>query len=103
MNYDHLIRLQKISRYALALLAIILFVSLVDSFWEFNYTHGILLAFLIMVGIAHEGIDFYMVKNNKEQERQILALPQESLPTILPYSEERHHTFATIHTKNIKM
>ena len=103
MNYDHLIRLQKTSRYAFVLLAIILFVSLDDSFWGFNYTHGILLAFLIMVGIAHEGIDIYMVKNNKEQEQQILALPQESLPIILPHSEERHRAFANMYTKNIKM
>ena len=51
-----------------------------------------LVVFLISTAIC-VGIKIHKIKNNKQMEQLILELPKESLPTILPYSAERHDIF----------
>jgi len=77
---------------------VILFLSIFLSFFsfgagEFNYRHFLLFAILALSAATCIGISIYINKNYKKMEQLIAVLPQESLPTILPYSKERHDVF----------
>lgn len=98
MNYDHLDILKTSSIWVLIISAICIFAGLPGSSSGFNIFYIMLTVALILSISTLVGLLLYIEKNNDTQEHLISALPQESLPIILPYSMERHRAFQNIAT-----
>lgn len=91
MNYD---KLEKPNTISISILIVSIIMSLVGlGIGEFNFMH-FFFAILALSASACIGISTYKNKNSEEMEQLIAMLPQESLPTILPHSKERHDVFS---------
>jgi len=58
-----------------------------------NLIHAVVLVVTVLSAVACIAIRRHKVRHMEQMEQLTANLPEESLPTIMPYSQERHDEF----------